>query len=93
MTDLHRRKMTWALVLWSGYIATWTALTGPGPTIVILWWLVGVVVFGLLWFAKPLFRRGRRREGRLVRPGSTHWRVPLHAWEDEGGATLTRDGR
>jgi hypothetical protein len=28
-----------------------------------------------------------------VWPGSTHWRVPRHAWKDEGGATLTCDGR
>ena len=57
---LHWRKMTWTLVLWSGHIATWTVITGSGPAIVTLWWLVGLVFFGPLWFAtQPLFRQGR----------------------------------
>jgi hypothetical protein len=48
-------------VLWSGYIAAWTVVTSPGLTITTLWWLTGVVVFGLLWLA-PTIRRlpGRR---------------------------------
>ena len=45
---LDRRKMTWALALWSVYIATWTALSGPGPTMVALWWLVGIALLGAL---------------------------------------------
>ena len=48
---LHWRKTTWALVLWSGYIATWAVITGSGPSMVILWWLVGLVIFRPLWFA------------------------------------------
>ena len=104
MTNFLRwRTLTWALVLWTGYIATWTVLTGSGPTIVTLWWLVGLVVFGLLWFATPQARRGRRLEGRFVWPGSTPGLVSipadtatgataLRAWEDEGVATLTTDG-
>ena len=57
---LHWRKMTWALVLWSGYIAVWTVVTGSGPAIIGLWWLAGIVVLGPLWFAtQPLFQQGR----------------------------------
>lgn len=56
---LRSRKMTWTCVLWSGYIATWQVFTGSGLAIVAFWWLVGVVVFGLLWLAldrKPFAR-------------------------------------
>ncbi len=60
----HWRKATWALVLWSGYIATWAVITGPGPAIVTVWWLAGLVAFGLLRFAtQPLFRQGRGLDG------------------------------
>lgn len=45
---LRWQKMTWILVLWSGYIATWTVVTGPSPAIVAVWWLAGVIVFGQL---------------------------------------------
>jgi hypothetical protein len=44
----HWHKMTWILVLWSGYIATWTVVTGPSPAIVAVWWLTGVIVVGRL---------------------------------------------
>ena len=55
---LHWRKPTWALMLWSGYIATWTLITGPGPAMVALWWLAGMTVLGSLLFAtQPLFTR------------------------------------
>ena len=57
---LHWRKMTWALVLWSGYVATWAVITGSGPAIVTLWWLAGMIVLGSLWLAtQPLFQKGR----------------------------------
>ncbi len=72
---LHWRKMTWALVLWSGYIATWAVVTGSEPALVTVWWLVGLVVFRPLWFAtKPLALKGRSLDG-FVRPDWTHWRV------------------
>jgi hypothetical protein len=45
---LHWRKMTWALVLWSAYLATWMVLTRSGPVIVIVWWLAGVGVLQLI---------------------------------------------
>jgi len=64
MTNLlHRRRMSWTLVLWSGYVATWAAITGPGPAVVTLWWLLGMSVFGALWFVtQPLFQQWRRHE-------------------------------
>jgi hypothetical protein len=73
---LHWRKMTWALVLWSGYVPTWAVVTGSGPAIVMLWWLVGMIVFGSLWLAtQPLFQKGRGLTGFFVRPDWTDWRV------------------
>lgn len=58
---LRSRKMTWIYVLWSGYIATWQVFTGSGLAIVAFWWLVGVVVFGLLWLAAGRNRFGHAR--------------------------------
>ena len=73
---LHWRKMTWALALWSAYIATWTTLTGAGPAMVALWWLAGTACLGALWLAtQPLFRKGRGLSGFFVWPGWTDWRV------------------
>jgi hypothetical protein len=73
---LHWRKMTWALGLWSVYIATWTALTGTGPAMVALWWLAGTALLGMLWLAtQPLFQKGRGLSGFFVWPGWTDWRV------------------
>ena len=73
---LHWRKTTWAFVLWNGYIAAWTVITGPGPAMVALWWLAGMIVLGSLLFAKqPLFQQGpgltacslARLDGRALR--------------------------
>jgi len=51
--------MTWALALWSAYIATWTALSGAGPATVALWWLAGIAILGALWLAtQPPFQKG-----------------------------------
>jgi hypothetical protein len=61
---LHWRKMIWALVLWSVYIAIWTVFAGSGPAMVALWWLAGVVVFGPLWFATQQHRTHRHPEAR-----------------------------
>jgi hypothetical protein len=72
---LHWRKATWALLLWSGYITTWAVITGSDPAMVVVWWLVGLVVFRPLWFmTQPLFRHGRG-PGALVPQGGTPWRV------------------
>jgi hypothetical protein len=58
-TFLHRRRMTWALALWSVYIATWTALSGAAPVMVALWWLAGIAFLGALRLAtQQPFRRG-----------------------------------
>ncbi len=82
---LHWRKMTWALVLWSGYIATWMVVTASGPAIVTMWWLVGVVVFSRLWFTRqPLRRQGRGLDGLLAQPGWTRWRVDNLPRTDRG---------
>jgi hypothetical protein len=73
---LHWRKMTWALVLWSGYVATWAVITGSGPAIVTMWWLAGMTALGSLWLAtQPLFQRGRGLNGVFSWPGWTNWRV------------------
>jgi hypothetical protein len=73
---LHRRKMTLALMLWSVYVPTWAVISGSGPAIVMLWWLVGMAVFGSLWLAtQSLFHKGRGLTGVFVRPGWTDWRV------------------
>jgi hypothetical protein len=76
MTDfIHWRKATWALLLWSGYIATWAVITGSDFTMVIVWWLAGLVVFRPLWvLTQPLLRQGRGPGG-PVRQGGTPWRV------------------
>ena len=51
--------MAWALALWSGYIAAWTALSGAGPAMVVLWWLAGMALVGALWLAtQPRFKGG-----------------------------------
>jgi hypothetical protein len=73
---LHWRKMAWAIVLWSAYVATWAVITGSGPAIVTVWWLVGLIVFGSLWLiTQPLFKKGRGLAGFFVRPGLTSRRV------------------
>jgi hypothetical protein len=72
---LHWRKMTWVVVLWSGYIATWAVITGSAPAILAVWWLAGLVVFRPRWAAtQPLFGQGRGLDG-FVRLGWTHYRV------------------
>ena len=72
---LNWPKTTWALVLWSGYIATWTLVTGPGPAMVALWWVAGMIVLGSLLFAtQPLFHQGPGLSGLFVWPRVTEWR-------------------
>ena len=46
---LQWRKMTWVLVVWSPYIATWAVVTDPGLAMAAVWWFAGTGVFGLLW--------------------------------------------
>jgi hypothetical protein len=36
------RTTTVALVLWSGYLATWAAVSDSDAAIVAMWWLAGV---------------------------------------------------
>lgn len=53
-TFLHRRAMTWALLLWSAYVGAWTVITGSGPALLALWWLVGTIVVASLWLAATI---------------------------------------
>ena len=48
---LHWRKMTCALVLWSGYVVAWTVITGSGAALFTLWWLAGTIGCCSLWVA------------------------------------------
>ncbi len=78
---LDWRKMTWALVVWSAYVAIWTALTGSGPALFTLWWLAGTIVVGSLWFATQLpFQQGVSSTvllpARLDEPESLQPRLP-----------------
>jgi hypothetical protein len=73
---LQWRKTTWILVLWGGYVPAWAVITGAGPAIVVLWWLAGAIVFGVLWLAtQPLFRPGRGFSGIFSWPRRPNWRV------------------
>ena len=98
---LHWRKMTWALVLWSGYVATWAVITGSGPAIVTLWWLVGTMLrrraLARHAAAVPGGARPKRASsfGPAGRTGarSTSTDPTGHVRrDDEGGATLSPDG-
>jgi len=61
---LHWPGMTWALMLWSGYVATWAVLTGAAPEFATLWWLLGMSVVGALSLAtRQLFQTWRGHEG------------------------------
>ena len=53
------RRMTWALALWSAYVAIWAILTDPGTATAALWWCAGTVVFGLPWLFAQLVRQQR----------------------------------
>ena len=77
MTNFLRwRKMTWVLVLWTGYIATWAVVTGAGPAMVALWWLAGMIVLGVLWLAsRPPLLRGHGLSGVFLKPAWGQWRV------------------
>jgi hypothetical protein len=50
---LRGRGMSWALALWSAYVATWMVLTESGPARGVAWWLAGVVCAALL---RPTYR-------------------------------------
>ena len=71
---LHWRKATWALVLWSGYLATWMVLTGAGPTIVVLWWLAGLALLQLM--VRPLYETGRSEPSRRHGPFDPRFSPP-----------------
>ena len=63
---LHWRKTTWALLLWSSYLATWMVLTGSGPAIVAVWWLAGLGLSQLIM--QPPHQTGRIQPSRRHGP-------------------------
>lgn len=87
---LHWRKGTWALVLWSGYVAAWMVIVEPGAAMAVAWWLAGMIVFCSLWLAtQPLLQRGRGLNGVFVRPGKVR-SAGLEDREADGGAASGR---
>jgi hypothetical protein len=90
---VHWRKMTWGLVLWSGYVVAWMVIVSSGAAMAVLWWLVGMIVFGMLWLAtQPPFQQGRGLDGVFVRPGWTDWRV-VNLHRTHGATRPSRDAR
>jgi hypothetical protein len=97
---LHWRMMTWALVLWSAYLATWMVLTRSGPVMVVLWWLAGVGLLQLIMHRgriEPSRRHGpsdpRFGPGANAAPrehantdGPRRQQEAVEDWESEGGA-------
>jgi len=78
---LHWCMTTWALVLWSAYIATGMVITGSGAAIVALWWLAGLGVLQLVM--QPLYQTGRTEPSRNTgpsTPASTHDPTPHRHW-------------
>jgi hypothetical protein len=71
---LHWRKATWALVVWSGYLATWMVLTGSGPAIVVLWWLLGLGLLQLI--VQPLHQTGSIEPSRRHGPFDPRFSPP-----------------
>jgi hypothetical protein len=55
---LHWRKMSGALVLWSGYVVAWGVITGSGPALFTLWWLAGTIACCSLWVAMQSWPAG-----------------------------------
>ena len=50
---LHWRGMTWVLLLWGAYVATWMMVTDSGLTLAAVWWLAGMVGLTVL---RPTYR-------------------------------------
>jgi hypothetical protein len=66
MWQIAQCMTTWALVLWSAYIATWMVITGSRPAIVALWWLAGLGLLQLVM--QPLYETGRTEPSRRHGP-------------------------
>lgn len=98
MTDfVHRRTLTWAIVLWSGYVGTWAVITDSGRANVTLWWLAGTIFCGALWLG---VQPGRRRHSLEALTASTRYRRSRDAGTNSsaepagpeaGRATAVRD--
>ena len=72
---LHWRKMTCALVLWSGYVVAWTVITGSGAALFTLWWLAGTIGCCSLWVATQPVSPAPGFDRLFVRLGWTSWRL------------------
>jgi hypothetical protein len=84
------RLVTWLLALWSGYIATWAALSGSNPAIVAAWWLAGVVLLQATMARGPLTHQAHDCSVAGADDANAARALPLadghQDWESEGGA-------
>jgi hypothetical protein len=84
------RPATWLFALWSGYIATWAAVSGSSPAVVAAWWLAGVVLLQATTARGPLTRQPHDRSAAGADDADAARALPLgdglQDWESEGGA-------
>ena len=82
--------VTWLLALWSGYIATWAAVSGSDPAIVAAWWLAGMVLLQATMARGPLTHQAHDRSVAGADDANAARALPLadahQDWESEGGA-------
>jgi hypothetical protein len=73
---LHWRKMTWALLAWSGAMTAWILIGSVSASRVVVLWVAGMTFLSLLWLAtQPLYQKGRGLSGIFVKPRRGQWRV------------------
>lgn len=73
---IHWRKMTWAMVLWSGVTLVWMAFGSgnEGVLLVSSLWTVGLACLTLVWFmTRPLWRQGHGARLRRLRSDDLPW--------------------
>jgi hypothetical protein len=65
---LHWRKMTWAILLWSGAMLGWLVGTEPSVALLSVLWFAGFVVLSVTWFlSRPPWRQGHGARFRRLR--------------------------
>ena len=68
---LHWRKMTWAIVLWGVAMTVWLIAGGAVVTSFLLWSFGAVLLTGIWFVSRPLWRQGHGfRMRRLRSPNS-----------------------
>lgn len=91
-TFLDGRKTTCMLVLWTGYMATWMALSASRPAIAAVWWLTGVVLWQLITrnAARLPVRSNVLETARELADTrvASRQRDAVQDWESEGGAIV-----